>query len=123
MMPILRRTVDLGILPAIVAGLLMSTNAVVASDAAKEIPDEATLDVGRDIFLNTEPACGICHVLADAETEGTIAPSLDRLRPSVSDVRLALTEGPGAMPDYTEVLSPEEIDAVAAYVAHVAGED
>jgi len=109
-------------LPAIAAALLVLTSAVDAEDPAKALLDDATLDAGRELFLNAEPACGICHTLADAGTSGTVAPDLDRLRPSVSDVRLALKEGPGAMPDYSEVLSQEEIDAVAAYVAKVAGE-
>lgn len=111
------------VLPAAVAAVVISAGAVLADDSAKDSPDDATLEAGRDLFLNSQPACGICHELADAGTDGTIAPNLDRLQPTEAEVRAALTEGPGAMPDYSEMLSETEIAEVAAYVAHVAGKD
>ena len=83
---------------------------------------DATLEHGRDVFLSVEPACSICHVLQDAGAEGKIGPNLDELRPDADKVRNALIDGPGAMPAYGELLSKEEIDAIAAYVAQVAGQ-
>lgn len=99
----------------------LSFGAAQATD--KEI-DEDALEFGREIFVETsEPQCGVCHTLADAETTGTIAPSLDTLRPTVDETRSALIDGPGPMPSYSDRLSEEEIEAVSQYVAAVAGTD
>lgn len=111
------------LLLAAVVAVLISAGATMAGDRAKDAPDDATLEAGRDLFLNSQPACGICHELTEAGTEGTIAPNLDRLQPSEEQVRAALREGPGAMPNYSEMLTETEIATVAAYVAHVAGKD
>lgn len=111
------------VLPAAVAAVLISAGATFAGDGAKDAPDDATLEAGRDLFLNSQPACGICHELAEAGTDGTIAPNLDRLQPTEAEVRAALREGPGAMPNYSEILTETEIAEVAAYVSHVAGKD
>ncbi len=108
---------------AAVVAVLISAGPNLAGEAAKDAPDEATLEAGRDLFLNSQPACGICHELTEAGTEGTIAPNLDSLQPSEEQVRAALREGPGAMPNYSEVLSETDIATVAAYVAYVAGKD
>jgi sulfite dehydrogenase len=79
-------------------------------------------DLGRQVFLElAEPACAICHTLAAAGAAGTIAPSLDELKPSKEAVLAAVAEGIGVMPSYAEKLSEEEIEAVAEYVAEVAG--
>ncbi|RUT33192.1 cytochrome c [Arsenicitalea aurantiaca] len=89
--------------------------------AEAEAPDEAKLELGRTVFLErAQPACGICHTLADAGTEGAIGPVLDDLRPTVEVVTRAVTQGIGPMRPYTD-LSEEEIDALAHYVAHVTG--
>lgn len=81
--------------------------------------DTAIIAEGREIFLNVaQPACGLCHVLAEAGSQGTIAPNLDDIAPDLDQVRDALMSGPGAMPDYSERLSEEQIDAVSRYVAH-----
>ena len=77
---------------------------------------------GREVFLEAaEPTCATCHVLADAGSAGEIGPNLDTLAELSSDrVRTAVTQGVGVMPPYEEVLSAEQIDAVAEYVASVA---
>lgn len=80
--------------------------------------DMAIIDEGREVFLNVaQPACGICHTLAEAGSQGTIAPNLDDIAPDLDQVRDALMSGPGAMPDYSERLSEEQIEAVSQYVA------
>lgn len=80
--------------------------------------DTALIDEGREIFLNiADPACGICHTLAEAGAQGTIAPNLDDIEPDLDEVREALISGPGAMPDYSDRLSEEQIEAVSQYVA------
>lgn len=84
--------------------------------------DEADHELGRQLFLEeAQPPCGICHMLADAESAGTIGPNLDQLRPTKERVLQAMESGPGAMPDFTDSLTEEEMDAVAEYVAAVAG--
>jgi mono/diheme cytochrome c family protein len=84
--------------------------------------DEAALEQGRAIFTTeAAPQCGICHILADAGTTGTIGPNLDDLKPTADRVKLAVEGGVGVMPAYGEALTEEQIEAVAQYVATVAG--
>jgi mono/diheme cytochrome c family protein len=73
---------------------------------------------GREIFLAN---CGTCHVLADAGTNGTVGPNLDQSRPSRDLAVDRVTNGMGAMPSFEGTLSPEQIQAVAEYVAQSAG--
>jgi mono/diheme cytochrome c family protein len=68
-----------------------------------------------------EPKCAICHTLAAAGAAGELGPDLDEARPSEEKVRAAVNAGFEAMPPYAEKLTADEIDAVAAYVAAVAG--
>lgn len=93
---------------------------VAGSAASAFARDEAPS--GKDVFTSVQPACGVCHVLEDAGAAGRVGPNLDALQPTADQVRNALIDGPGAMPPYGDKLSEEEIDAVAEYVASVAGE-
>lgn len=78
--------------------------------------------LGRKVFVEVAvPQCSICHALADAGAAGTIAPSLDDLRPTTESVLQALVAGLGVMPTYRDQLTEEEMNAVAEYVSHVAG--
>jgi mono/diheme cytochrome c family protein len=63
--------------------------------------------------------CGSCHTLADAGTKGTFGPDLDELGPDKPRVLHAIAAGPGGMP--SGLLDGEQADAVASYVAAVAG--
>lgn len=84
--------------------------------------DAAVLQQGKEIFLTKAvPACAICHTLADAGSEGAIGPDLDEIKPDATMVKKALYEGLGVMPNFSELLSEDEINAVAAYVAHAVG--
>jgi cytochrome c6 len=74
---------------------------------------------GKEIFT-TE--CAACHTLADAGTSGTVGPNLDESRPSKELAVDRVTNGQGVMPPFKESLSPEQIQAVAEYVASVAGQ-
>jgi cytochrome c6 len=97
--------------------------AAAAQDAVEHELDEAELERGREIFLEeANPSCSICHILADAESQGRIAPNLDQLRPTKERVMQALRSGPGAMPDYSATLTEEQMEAVSEYVAAVAGQ-
>ena len=98
------------------AGLAFSTGAAQAQD-------EPDLELGKKVFLEiAEPQCGICHTLADAGTTGEIGPNLDSLQPSAERVETVVREGIDIMPAFGDVLTEEQIKAVAHYVATVAGQ-
>lgn len=83
--------------------------------------DDETLALGKEVYTElAQPQCGICHTLKDAGSEGELGPSLDELKPSEAQVRVAVSGGVGAMPAF-ENLTQEQIDAVAVYVASVTG--
>jgi cytochrome c6 len=76
---------------------------------------------GKQLFTqDTTPACGICHALADAETAGTIGPSLDEMKPDAERVARVIRSGIGAMPPYPQ-LTDEQVKTLAEYVAHATG--
>jgi cytochrome c6 len=102
--------------------LAAAFSALVALTAASSgaFADQATLDLGKKVFLElAEPACSVCHALAAAGATGTVGPSLDTMRPDAEQVEAAVTNGVGVMPAF-EALSPEQIAAVAQYVATAA---
>ncbi len=74
---------------------------------------------GASVFA--EAGCGSCHVLAAAGASGTIGPDLDESMPSKELAMERVTEGMGAMPSFADQLSPEQIAAVADYVAQNTG--
>lgn len=74
---------------------------------------------GKQIFTQS---CGTCHTLADAGTSGTVGPNLDELKPDKDRVLTAIENGgagTGAMP--ANIVTGKEAEAVATYVASVAG--
>ncbi|MCB9631804.1 MAG: molybdopterin-dependent oxidoreductase [Sandaracinus sp.] len=72
---------------------------------------------GRALFRErAQPSCTTCHALEHAEATGTVGPDLDALGPSLDQVRAAVQNGVGAMPSFTQLLTPQEIEDVAAYV-------
>ncbi|MGE0027316.1 MAG: PQQ-binding-like beta-propeller repeat protein [Thermoleophilia bacterium] len=73
---------------------------------------------GKQIFAAN---CASCHTLADANATGTVGPDLDQLKPEAATVQLQVTNGGGGMPSFDGTLSAAEIQAVADYVAQVAG--
>jgi cytochrome c6 len=73
---------------------------------------------GMSIFTSN---CGSCHTLADAGTTGAVGPNLDQSRPPKELVVDRVTNGQGAMPSFADSLDPEQIEAVAEYVATAAG--
>jgi mono/diheme cytochrome c family protein len=74
---------------------------------------------GKEIFA--AQACGSCHTLSDAGTSGTIGPNLDDSQPDFELVVERVTNGSGAMPSFSDKLSEDEINDVAAYVSETAG--
>lgn len=105
---------------SLVGAVLLSLAAIPAAAEG-----DVDLDTGRAIFNESaEPPCAICHSLADAGAEGEIGPDLDTLADlDVDRIRAAVIGGVGIMPAFDEVLTPEQIETVSAYVASVTGED
>jgi cytochrome c5 len=73
---------------------------------------------GKTVFSAN---CATCHTLADANAHGSIGPNLDDLKPDEARVAAQVTHGGNGMPAFGGRLSQAQIDAVAAYVAAVAG--
>ena len=71
---------------------------------------------GKEAFART---CGGCHTLADAGTNGQVGPNLDDVKPDAAQVKSAIADGPGAMPQ--NLVTGPDADAVAEYVAGAAG--
>ncbi|WP_177215127.1 c-type cytochrome [Tranquillimonas alkanivorans] len=81
-------------------------------------------DWARTYFLEggAMPACGICHSLDAAEATGTVGPDLDLLEPTEQQVYLALRDGVGVMPAFSEELPEDRLRALADYVARAVQE-
>jgi cytochrome c6 len=92
--------------------------AVAGTGAAPPPPGGDGEADGKSIFT---ASCAACHTLADAGATGTIGPNLDESQPPKELAVDRVTNGFGAMPAFRDSLSPEQIDAVAEYVASVAG--
>jgi mono/diheme cytochrome c family protein len=74
---------------------------------------------GKLIFTQN---CGTCHVLQDAGTSGQVGPPLDPIKPNKQRVLAAIEKGgtgSGTMP--ANIVTGKEAEAVAEYVASVAG--
>ena len=100
------------------------------------LPEEGSGDeqAGRELFVDN---CGQCHVLADAGTNGTIGPNLDDafvqsradglgdttiesvVRGQIAYPVVDPPTGSPGMP--ADIVTGEDADSVAAYVASVAG--
>ena len=107
---------------AVLGGVSLAQNApdkAAAAPAAAGTPSAAVLDKGRQIF--TDYGCAQCHSLGDAGATGHVGPSLDG-NPNITldFVKQRVTDGQGMMPSFASQLSPDEITAVAAYIAKVA---
>lgn len=101
-----------GLVSILALGLLAAAPAMAAADK---------MALGRKVFTElAQPPCSLCHILADAGANSEVGPNLDQLRPDPARVKTAVTQGIGAMPA-NPALKPEEVDAVAAYVASVSG--
>ena len=91
---------------------------------------------GKKLFTDgngTSTACSACHTLADAGSSATTGPDLDKvladkdaafIKTSITtpDAEIAPGFQGGIMPkNYPDTLSPDELDALVAYLAKVAG--
>ena len=95
-------------------GLALLAGASVAAD-----PSEIAR--GKLLFTTLQPACATCHTLQAAGAEGQIGPVLDELKPDADRVLRALRNGIGVMPSYAEKISPQDMQALARFVAQATG--
>ena len=73
------------------------------------------MNLGLEVY-NNKAQCGVCHVLQASDSNGNIGPNLDQLKPKMSQIIIAVTNGIGVMPGWEGILTQEEIEAVAYYV-------
>ena len=92
-----------------------TTEATTTTEA--ETTEAASAD-GKAIFAAN---CAGCHTLAAADASGQVGPNLDQTKPSEALAVDRVTNGKAGMPAFKGQLSPEEITAVATYVADNAG--
>ena len=71
--------------------------------------------LGLDIY-NNKAQCGVCHTLQTAGSTSAIGPNLDQLKPQMTQIIAAVTNGIGVMQAWEGILTYEEIEAVAYYV-------
>ena len=75
-------------------------------------------DTGRKVFTEAaQPPCALCHTLKAAGAAGSVGPSLDEVKPDKARVLDTVRNGIGPMPPYAGKLTPQQIEAVADYVA------
>ena len=84
--------------------------------------DEAGGDAEAGARVWAQAGCGSCHVLAAADSTGSVGPNLDEASPSFDKVVERVTEGEGLMPSFKDQLSEQQIQAVARYVSESAGQ-
>ena len=73
------------------------------------------IDLGLEVYKNIAQ-CGACHTLQAIGSNGQIGPDLDLLKPAISQIISAVTNGIGVMQAWEGILTDEEIEAVAYYV-------
>jgi cytochrome c6 len=98
----------------VVLFLLAGCSTGMANDAEQMV-------LGRKLFQTATPACAVCHTLKDAEAQGAVGPVLDEIKPDVKRVMAALNNGIGQMPAYKALLTEEQIQLLAQYVAKASG--
>jgi mono/diheme cytochrome c family protein len=81
-------------------------------------PTTAGAANGATLFTQN---CASCLALIAAHAKGTVGPNLDRLKPSKAVVARQVTNGGGGMPAFGGRLRPNQIDAIATYVASSTG--
>ena len=76
---------------------------------------DSKMDLGLDVY-NNKAQCGVCHTLLAAGSTANIGPNLDLLKPTMSQIIYAVTNGIGVMQAWEGILTEEEIKAVAHYI-------
>ena len=76
---------------------------------------ESKMELGLKVY-NDKAMCGTCHSLRNAGSLGEVGPNLDQLKPSLEQIIYVVTNGLGVMQAWEDILTTEEIEAVAYYV-------
>ena len=66
---------------------------------SQNIKADDLFNQGKIIFVG-DGNCATCHTLDDANSNGNIAPNLNEIKPDISRVLMAVTNGIGVMPAY-----------------------
>ena len=121
-----RRVANLVFVIALIGlGIALPTVVIAAVADRNKVPDSgikltAHEEEGRELFGER---CRNCHTLKGANAVALVGPNLDNLRPPKNLVLQAIREGRargnGAMA--ADLVEGEDADAVAAFVAKVAG--
>ena len=74
------------------------------------------MEMGLDVY-NNKAMCGSCHTLSTTGSTGKIGPNLDYLKLQIPQIILSVTNGIGVMPAFEDMLTSEEIEAVAYFVS------
>ena len=77
---------------------------------------DSKMKMGLEVY-NNKAMCGSCHTLSAAGSAAEIGPNLDQIKPQISQIILAVTNGIGVMPAFEGILTTEEIEAVAYFVS------
>ncbi len=112
---------------AVAAALTLAAGGVTAAALARQ-QGAATGNpkAGKSLFIST---CGACHTLSAAKTAGTIGPNLDKVMLGQATIvkaidlggaavmaKAALAKYPTRMTPYKGVLTPAQVQDVAAFV-------
>lgn len=82
------------------------------------LSNAADAERGKALFTQqAAPPCAVCHTYSKAGSNGMVGPNLDDLKPTAEQVRLAVTNGVGVMPQYGQMLSPEDIESLVLFVS------
>ena len=81
----------------------------------KQVNADSKIELGLEVY-NNKAMCGTCHTLKAAESVGEIGPNLDMLKPQIDQTIYVVTNGIGVMPPWGDILTPEEIEAVAYFI-------
>ena len=112
---------------------MVALTVLAAGCGSEGIPESGSTARGKEVFSSAEGQCSSCHALADAGSTATVGPNLDEafagpreegfkestIRAIVFDQIYYPTAGSG-MP--AKLVTGEDAEAVAAYVADVAGD-
>ena len=77
---------------------------------------DSKMEMGLDVY-NNKAMCGSCHILSTTGSTGKIGPNLNDIKPQISQIILAVTNGIGVMPAFEGMLTSKEIEAVAYFVS------
>ena len=117
---------------ALAAAALVALVVLTTGCGTEGVAEEGNTSRGKQLFTSAEGQCSACHALADAGSTATVGPNLDEafagprsegfedssIRTVVFNQILYPTEGSG-MP--AELVTGDDAEAVASYVASVAG--